>query len=177
MQRTLTEKKVLKKLGITDFRHMTKDKVVSFVSMLPRMDPEVAKAALAQFPEFKDLAKDIVNELKRSFDTIIAENEKSQDAFYKACDRILTMLESELKVDNLTSEDRDRIEDKMIEVAQMMSEKDSENKQWIGELFTKLGFGCLFVLAGVGAAIGINAQVNGNALDDIDEDDITDIYK
>lgn len=52
MKRTLSEKKVLKKLGIPDFRHMTKDKVVEFASMLSRMDPEVAKKALEQFPEY-----------------------------------------------------------------------------------------------------------------------------
>ena len=62
MQRTISEKKVLKKLGITDFRHMTKDKVVKLASMLPYMDPEVAKKALEQFPAFKDLASDLVSQ-------------------------------------------------------------------------------------------------------------------
>lgn len=50
MRYNLSEKKVLKKLGIEDFRHMTKDKIVQFASMLPQMDPEVAKKALEQFP-------------------------------------------------------------------------------------------------------------------------------
>lgn len=31
---------------------MTKDKVMTMVTMLDRMDPEVAKKALEQFPEF-----------------------------------------------------------------------------------------------------------------------------
>ena len=42
MARSLTEQKVLKKLGIDDFRHLTKDKVITMASMLDRMDPEVA---------------------------------------------------------------------------------------------------------------------------------------
>ena len=46
MKRTIKEKKVLKKLGIPDFRHMTKDKIIKFATMLPYMDPLVAKAAL-----------------------------------------------------------------------------------------------------------------------------------
>ena len=46
MKHRLSEKKVLKKLGIPDFRHMTKDKVMGFASMLNQMDPEVAKKAL-----------------------------------------------------------------------------------------------------------------------------------
>ena len=33
MKYTISEKKVLKKLGISDFRHMTKDKIVKFANM------------------------------------------------------------------------------------------------------------------------------------------------
>ena len=46
MRKLLSEKKVLKKLGIDDFRHMTKNKVIKLVSMLDRVDPEVAKKAI-----------------------------------------------------------------------------------------------------------------------------------
>ena len=63
MNRTLTEQKVLRKLGIQDFRHMTKEKVTGFVSMLPRMDPEVAKKALEQFPDFTKTAIAITADL------------------------------------------------------------------------------------------------------------------
>ena len=51
MNRTLTEANVLKKLDIEDFRHLTKDKVITMASMLDRMDPEVAKKALEQFQD------------------------------------------------------------------------------------------------------------------------------
>ena len=43
VSRPYNELQVLKKLDIPDFRHMTKDKVIAFASMIPRMDPEVAK--------------------------------------------------------------------------------------------------------------------------------------
>ena len=46
MNRTLSEQKVLKKLDIPDFRHLTKDKIIAFASLLPQMDTEVAKKAL-----------------------------------------------------------------------------------------------------------------------------------
>lgn len=81
MKRTLTEQKVLKKLGISDFRHMTKDKIVKFASMLPYMDPEVAKKALDQFPAFKELVSQLVVEYKAIVEKVLAENTASQDAF------------------------------------------------------------------------------------------------
>ena len=85
MKYTMSEKKVLKKLGIPDFKHMTKDKVVKFASMLPYMDPEVAKVALEQFPVFKDLASDLVVQYKMVIDKVLDENRISQQAFYDAC--------------------------------------------------------------------------------------------
>ena len=45
MSRTLTENQVLKKLNIPDFRHLSKDNIMSFVSMIDKMNPEVAKKA------------------------------------------------------------------------------------------------------------------------------------
>lgn len=44
MSKLMTEEKVLKKLGIDDFRHITKNKVIKMASMLDRVDPEVAKS-------------------------------------------------------------------------------------------------------------------------------------
>ena len=43
MSKYLTEQKVLRKLGIPDFRHLTKDKVIKMAAMLDKMYPEVAK--------------------------------------------------------------------------------------------------------------------------------------
>ena len=60
MVRPLTEQKVLKKLNIEDFRHLTKDKVITMASMLDKMDPEVAKKALEQFPQFSNVVKEML---------------------------------------------------------------------------------------------------------------------
>ena len=60
MSRPLTEQQVLKKLKIEDFRHLTKDKVIAMASMLDKMDPEVAKKALEQFPDFANTMKEVL---------------------------------------------------------------------------------------------------------------------
>ena len=162
MTRTLSEKKVLKKLGITDFRHMTKDKIIKFASMLPNMDPEVAKKALEQFPTFKDLASDLVTHYKDIVEKAFNANQNSQQSFYETCNSIIESLQQELKKDNTTSDERSRIEDKMIEVAKMIADKDSENKRFI--LTTVSGVGGIFlVVVGVAASIlGSNTQISKN---------------
>ena len=154
MKYSLTEKKVLKKLQIPDFKHMTKDKVVRFVSLIPRMDPEVAKAAIAQFPEFKDLASDIVIAFKQAIDNILEKNGESQQVFYDACNSIIESLKKELEADTIDSEERDRIENKMIQVANMIGEKDSENKRF-------LAWGGTAVAAVVGVALVVGSTLLG----------------
>ncbi len=151
-KRTYSEKKVLKKLGIADFRHMTKDKIVRFASMLPHMDPEVAKAALEQFPSFKELASDMVAQYKDIVDKILDKNDESQKAFYEACNEIIHSLQKELEDENITAEERVRIEDKMICVAGMIGEKDSENKNFMLKM-GGLATGVVLVLTGVAAAL------------------------
>jgi len=43
MEYQINEKRALKKLGIDDFRHLTKANVVQLASMVDKMEPEVAK--------------------------------------------------------------------------------------------------------------------------------------
>lgn len=166
MTRTLSERRVLKKLGIEDFRHMTKEKIVKFASMLPYMDPEVAKAALAQFPTFKDLAGDLVSQYKLVIDKAFDENKVSQQAFYEACNSILSSLQKELDKDSIQIEERERIENKMIEVARMIGEKDTENKGFIMKILAWFGVGLLAVAGTAGAILGSNAQISKNDNDD-----------
>ena len=102
MPRTLTEQIVLKKLGIPDFRHMTKDKIVQFASVLPRMDPEVAKKALEQFPEFAKSATEIVSYYKDVVYKGLDENTASVNSFYAMCDAINDTLQEQLQDEHLT---------------------------------------------------------------------------
>lgn len=134
MNKSLTEKKVLKKLNIEDFRHLTKDKVITMASMLDRMDPEVAKKALEQFPEFAAATKEMLLEYKETLDKGLETNKESVQTYYDVCNSIVVSLQKQLEYENLSFEDRKYIIDKMLEVSRMMGEKDSENKKFITTL-------------------------------------------
>lgn len=56
-EKYISEQRVLNELNIEDWRHLSKDKIMAFASELPYMDPEVAKAAIAQFPKFAESCK------------------------------------------------------------------------------------------------------------------------
>lgn len=163
MGKMLTEKQVLKKLGIGDFRHLTKEKVVKMASMLDKMDPEVAKKALEQFPNFSNTMKEIFVEYKLSLDKALDSNDASVKTYYDSCDAIISACERELDKEDLTFDQRREIVEQMILVARMKGEKDSENKKFIATL----------AVAGA-AALGVTAVTLLTALGgktDIDIDD------
>lgn len=50
MENLLTEQEVKEKLGITDFRHLSKSQVIEFVSSIPNMQKDVAIACINANP-------------------------------------------------------------------------------------------------------------------------------
>ncbi len=171
MRYSISEKKALRKLGIDDFRHMTKDKVVKFASMLPYMDPDVAKAALAQFPSFSELASSVVVQYRDVLKEIIDCNAESQKAFYDSCMRILDSLQKELQSDDIDAAERSRIEDKMIELAKMIGEKDSENKSYMLRVYGEFGVAAILVAVLAAAILGVTSRASDDLNDNHDDED------
>lgn len=157
MTNTLTEQKVLKKLGISDFRHMTKEKVVGFVSMLPRMDPEVAKKALEQFPEFAKTALAITEGMKAELEKMADSNAANMQEFNEACRAILDSLTNELSREGLSEDARTNIIERMLSVVQLMSEKDSENKSFLLSLAKYTLYGSGVLVLSIASFLGVKA--------------------
>lgn len=110
---------------------MTKDKIVAFATMLPKMDSEVARKALEQFPEFAKTATEIVSYYKEMIEKGFDYNDASVKSFYLTCDAIIEILNEQLKDGNLTFEEKQIVIDKMIKLAKMKADKDTENKYFI----------------------------------------------
>lgn len=157
MKYNLTEQKVLKKLNIPDFRHMTKDKISKFMAMTPNMDPTVVKAAIEQFPNFKDFAVEMTDSLKELVEISFNANKESQKFFYDSCNKVLSTLEKDLEKENISEQERDNIRNKMMEVILCIGAKDSENKKFtysiIRDAFLMLGLVTLGAVSVLGTAI------------------------
>ena len=155
----MSEAKVLKKLDIADFRHLTKDKVIKMASMLDKMDPEVAKKALEQFPEFANTTKEMLSEYKESLDKGLESNNESVKAVYDTYNAIIAPLQKELENENLTFEQKKYIIEQMKDVAEKVDQKDTENKRFIAGMATLATIvvgGTVAVLASV---LGGNTQI------------------
>ena len=165
MGRLLAEQKVLRKLHIEDFRHLTKDKVITLASMLDKMDPEVAKKALEQFPEFANTVKEMLVGYKETLDKGLETNRESVKSFYNSCKSIIEFLQKQIDTENIPFEERKYIVDKMLEVSKMMGEKDSENKKFIATMSAIALVAVGTIAAVLASTLGGNTSVETNNID------------
>lgn len=176
MSKLLTEQKALKKLGVADFTQLTKDNVFTLAPMLGRMDQEVAKKALEQFPDFSDTVNEMLGGYKETLDKAIASNKDSVQSYYDACNSIIKALEKLLENENLSFEERKYIIDKLFEISRKMGEKDSENKRFLAVLATIGAVAVGAVTVTLAYALGGNTSTKRDATtEDIDDGYLDDI--
>lgn len=166
MSRPYTEVQVLKKLDIPDFRHLTKDKVIAFATMIPRMNPEVAKKALEQFPNFASTSLEVMREYRGILEDAMKDERESTQTCYDMYNRVMSALEKILDEDDLSFDEKTYILNQMKEVADEVSKKDCEKANNRMRMIGIAGSVAAAVVAILGSAIGVNLTSRQNSLGD-----------
>lgn len=154
----VTENEVKKELAIDSFRNMSKDKIMEFVSAIPNMDKDVAIKIIDQFPAYTELANNMLAQLNTMCNNAMKENGESQKEAIEAYKKILDDLGELLKKDTINAEERVQITEQMITVADRISAKDSENKDFLNGII-KYGVPIIGGALVLGATIlGVNVK-------------------
>lgn len=163
MEKALVSEKVVKEaLGIEKFSNISKEKIMEFVSLIPDMDKDLAMQIIEQFPSFVDSSKYIMEQLRMNYESALVSNDKSQKTVLDAYRKMLDDLGEVIKKDNISESERREIIQLMVEIADKMALKDTENKDFIKNLtkyVTKFGYAALVV----GAAI-LGVKVKGGTI-------------
>ena len=155
------EEELKRKMGIESWRNLSKDKFLTFVSDLPNMSNEVAIKVIEQFPDFKSLVLDSLNQVQEQAEKAVGANWKSQKKVHKAFAEYRAILSRELDREGLTSEDRFKILEKLGNAIDKESAKDSEHKAFAYKMFTTVA-SVVVLGVGAGAAIlGGKAKIGG----------------
>lgn len=159
MSKTLVSVEEVKNaLKIDSFRNLSKDKIMEFVSLIPNMDKEVAIKIIEQYPAFAKLSESMVAQLNKMCDNALEKNEESQRLTIQAYKQILDELSNQLHMEDLSKEEREKITKQMIEIADKISIKDTENKAFIDKM-VKYSTGFAVGALVLGAAIlGVNIK-------------------
>jgi len=160
MNRTLSEQKVLKKLDIPDFRHLTKDKIIAFASLLPQMDTEVAKKALEQFPNFASTSLEVMREYKSILENAIVSNSETTKASIDMYNQVTISLQKMVDDENLTFDERVYILEQMKEIAILVDKKDTESKNTTLKIIGIAGTVALGLVAALSATLGSNVATS-----------------
>lgn len=160
-RRPMDEKQVLKKLDIPDFRHLSKDKAMQLASMISEMDPEVAKKALEQFPDFARSCTDALGEYKGVIEEAFKQSKEGAERVFAMCDAIMAALGKMLEEDDLTFEQRMAVVKEMKEVADIVALQEREHRHFV-MAGAKYFAGGVITLAGVAAVVlGGKVDVSG----------------
>lgn len=151
-----TEDAVKKAMNIDSFRNLSKSKVIKFVSMLPQMDRDVAISVINQFPNYISTASEMVKQLKDVCDIVLGNNDSSTKTVADAYKSILEDLGEVLKRDDLSVEERERITSQMIDVADKLSAKDTENKYFLLMIEKNAVFAVLSIVSILAFVLGVH---------------------
>ncbi len=125
------EKRALDLMQKDNFRGISKDNVIQLVSILDKVDPEVAKAIIAQMPE---VIRGVV-ESERAYAGVLEKGIESCDTSTMSCfqteDEIVKALQKEIDKEDTTFEEKRYYFDKMAEAAERKEAKDTEHKNII----------------------------------------------
>ena len=99
---------------------------MEFVSLIPSMNKEVAMAAIAQFPNYADMAKGMTDGLIKLCDNAVKEVSVGNRETIELYKEILVNLQNQLKEETYSPEQKIKINEQMIEVANKISMTNTE---------------------------------------------------
>ena len=148
---------IKKTLDITDFRQVSKDKLVNLFSSLHTMDREVAIKVLEQFPNFRLLAETALSHYQALFESIEVSQSQTVKMTMDNCSKTLEYLKELANRDDVSPEDRRFFAEKMLEVNDRIIEINRENNEYLERHTKIIIFGFSLVIVSAYVLLGGNA--------------------
>lgn len=155
----MTEKEVLAILDIEDFRHLTKEKVISFASLLAEMGPHVAEKALEQFPDFAKTIAELASDYKEVFLKCMADNSSTTQACLTTCQTIIDTLSEQLKNGVVAYEEKRYYIETMKDISKQMQNINTENKNFLWKVIAAAGITAVLLGGVVLTVLGGNIRI------------------
>ena len=169
--RLMSEQEVLKRLGIPDFRHLSKSTAIEFISSIPQMDKDVALKALDQFPELANVALGLAKEEKETLLAAFKANDESSKAALAVINAIIEVLTKQLEKDEASSEEKMQIVDSFIKLAEESRKINKDNQNFILKSLAIFATTVGAVFLGTVAVLGANGRAQLPDLSDSSDEE------
>ena len=147
-----SEKALFDHLGINNADQNRGEKLIEFASLLNEVDPAVAREIIERIPEFAGQAMDAFEGLAKTFNQ---SNEDSVAECHNACRMIIDTLGRQMDNPDLPFEEKRFYLEKMMETADKMAKKDTENKDHLGKMIGTCAAAFIGGAAAVLAVLGV----------------------
>lgn len=151
-----TEEEVKKILDITDFRSLTKEKIMDFVSIIPKVEKEVAMSIINQFPNYADMSKEMVGRLLNSCEAALNNAATGRKEVIESYKIVLEALRDELKKEEITKEEKEEINKKMILIAEKIDNVNDKHNSLTKDIISMAGKTVAGALIIGAAVLGVN---------------------
>ncbi len=152
----LSSDEVKKILNVCDFRRVTKDKLIEFVSAIPYMDRDVAIRAIEQFPVFSKFAQVMVAHYDSMCSNVLKENGEAVKATVDAYQNVLDVLSVLALKEGISVDERHFFATEMVDVADKIAALDSSNKVFLAEINRHETYIALSVILIGSVLLGVN---------------------
>lgn len=155
-----SEQDVLRQLDVPSFRHVSKGKIMSFVSLHRHMDPAVVQKALEQIPDFTKSLTQILSDYSRTVQNGMASNDEHMRSYSAVASANIASLQKELDRSDLSFDERCQVMDRMLIVQEQMSKMVIQNQRFVRKEHIVVGAVVLFCVSTVAAVLGANTSIH-----------------
>ena len=148
------EQDVLQKLGIPSWRHLSKDKFMDFIAVMPEMSNEVRLKIIEQIPQFAKLCTEGLDAAKEAILKIVDKNEVTTAAIINLIDLIRENIAQGLNREGISFEERKFLIEKLMELAKMYNGMDARSKKFFETIYGKLITGITIFLGTIVVLVG-----------------------
>ena len=143
---TSEELRTLESFQNDNYRGVTNGNVTNLVSILGKMEPEVAKTLIEQMPDAIRSMTEIANAYSQVIVTCIESSSNSVNSCYETEDSLINAFAQEMSKD-IPIEDKKFFAGYIVDAAIRKEDKESEHRNslfvFLGSLFGSLGIGAI----------------------------------
>lgn len=131
------EEQIKEVLDIKSWRNLSKEKMLKFAAMMPDMDREVMFKIIEQFPEFRLFAKEVLDNMAKTYENTIDANKDNQKNLHNSFVETRRIFEEQLNKEECSNEMKMYLMDKIMECMDKEIENDTENKKFLSDMANK----------------------------------------
>lgn len=135
----LQEKDVLKKLGISSWEELPKDKHDDLAALIPQTNRKDAVRIFSKLPDYVQVSSELIGLLKTVSVDLLKQGDDSHKKVLEGYQKTLDALQRKLDKPMLFPWTRKQITNQMLEICDKMAKISEEHKNWILKTLGTIG--------------------------------------